>query len=279
MATVASVALTQPSSDPNINESQTFTMGGQVTSANHGGLSYDMHFQWDQGTASWQDIPSSGAALTVSTANPITGITGANEYTITVTGNTAGSYNVRVQTVDNNDGFATDTSATQAVTVNSAPKTASGAMQAGDATLNGLAEVAHAASGTLQADAAVLSGSASTSGSIQASGALQSDPATLNGAALVTHPASGAMQAGDAQLSGLAELVHPASGALQAADATLSGAASVSAPPKTAAGTLQADPSTLTGLATGPAQPVPESLLRDVVEPVYQDVYQEIVRP
>lgn len=119
MATVASVALTQPSSDPNINEAGTFTMGGQITKALHGGIDADMHFQWDQGTATWTDIAGSGGLSTADT-NPIASVGDEAEHTITVTGNTAGSYEVRVQTVDNNDGGALDTSGTQTVTVNAA---------------------------------------------------------------------------------------------------------------------------------------------------------------
>lgn len=117
MAIIASVALTQPTSDPNVTEGNTFTIGGQITKSNHGGLDYNMYAQWDQGTGTWVDIPTTGAALTVS-ASPI----GANiidevEHTATVTGVTAGSYNVRIRTVDNNDTGAEDFSSSQGVTV------------------------------------------------------------------------------------------------------------------------------------------------------------------
>ena len=119
MATVASVALTQPSVDPEINETQTFTQGGQVTKATHGGLDFDMHFQWDQGTSTWTDLTGSGGLSTADT-NPALSLGDENEHTITVTGNTEGSYEVRVQTVDNNEDSALDTSGTQTVTVNPA---------------------------------------------------------------------------------------------------------------------------------------------------------------
>lgn len=122
MATVGSVALTQPSSDPNINVGGSFTQGGQITKADHGGLDYDHHWQWDQGTGSWVDIgTSSSAGLYHAATNPVVNQSDEVEKTLTIFGGAAGSYNVRVQTVDHNDGDNTDTSGTQAVTVNAAP--------------------------------------------------------------------------------------------------------------------------------------------------------------
>ncbi len=118
MATVGSVALTQPSGDPNINEGQTFTHGGQVTGATHGGADYNMHWQWDQGIATWVDIPASGADLTTADTNPQNNLTDELEHTITVTGVNASTSNVRIRTVDNNDSSAEDLSSSQAVTVN-----------------------------------------------------------------------------------------------------------------------------------------------------------------
>ena len=121
--TVDSVSLTQPVSDPNIDEGLTFTMGGQATLVTHGGTDYDLHFQWDQGlgdaAANYVDIPASGAALTTADTNPLLNQSDDVEKTITVTGNTAGDYFIRVRTVDHNDGEAEDISASQAVTVTS----------------------------------------------------------------------------------------------------------------------------------------------------------------
>ena len=123
--TVASVSLTQPVSDPNIDEGLTFTMGGQATTASHGGTDYDLHFQWDQGlgdaAANYVDIPASGAALTTADTNPLLNQSDDVEKTITVTGNTAGNYFIRVRTVDHNDNppDTEDISTSQAVTVTS----------------------------------------------------------------------------------------------------------------------------------------------------------------
>ena len=117
MATVGSVDLTQPASDPNINEAATYAQEGDGTEAALGGLDYDMHFQYDQGTSTWIDIPSSGSELTTADTNPILGHSTKGTTSITVTGVGAGTYSVRIQTVDNNDGGALDTSGTQTVTV------------------------------------------------------------------------------------------------------------------------------------------------------------------
>lgn len=123
MATVVSVALTQPSSDPNINEAQNFTAGLQITKATHGGLDYDPTFQWDQGLgdsdANYIDIPTSGADLTID-AQPAPNQGVETEITATVTGVNEGNYFVRAKTIDNNDSSAVDVSAGQAVTVNAA---------------------------------------------------------------------------------------------------------------------------------------------------------------
>lgn len=120
MATVASVTLTAPSSDPNINEGGTFTMTGDVADANHGGIDYDMHWQYDQGTSTWIDIPTSGSELSVPASNPILGHNVKGTTSKTITGEGAGTYEVRIRTIDNNDGGAEDLSGTQTVTVNAA---------------------------------------------------------------------------------------------------------------------------------------------------------------
>ena len=120
MATVAGVTLTQPASDPGIDESQTYTQEGDVADALHGGMDYDMHFQYDQGIASWIDIPSSGSELTTAATNPILNHSVKGTTAITVTGEGAGVYEVRVRTIDHNAGDGEDLSGTQTVTVNAA---------------------------------------------------------------------------------------------------------------------------------------------------------------
>ncbi len=120
--TVTSVSLTQPTSDPNLNEGQTFTMGGQVTLSNHGGGDYNMIWQWDQGTSTWVNIPSSGAALTTPT-NTLSNLGDELEHTQTITCNTAGTYAVRIRVIDNNNGGAATNSSSQTITVNAVSAT------------------------------------------------------------------------------------------------------------------------------------------------------------
>lgn len=119
MATVSSITISAPTSDPNITEGNNFTFEITVNDASHGAMDYDLHWQWDQGTATWQDIPSSGGLSTADT-NPILNHTVKGATSITVTGNTAGSYNIRGRTIDHNDGDAEDLTSSQAVTVNAA---------------------------------------------------------------------------------------------------------------------------------------------------------------
>jgi len=109
-----------PASDPAINEAATFTMDGTASlSGTHEG-DYDAHHQWDQGLGdsdgNYTDLTGSGNLSTAST-NPEVNIAGTSIASITVTGNTAGTYFVRIQTVDHEDSDNTDTSATQEVTV------------------------------------------------------------------------------------------------------------------------------------------------------------------
>ena len=115
--TVTSIALDLPANDPNIDEAQTFSMDGTVSATGSHVYDFDVHMQWDQGTATWVDLTGSGGLSTADT-NPVNNHANANLTAITVTGNTAGSYSVRIRTIDHNDADAEDLSGTQTVTVN-----------------------------------------------------------------------------------------------------------------------------------------------------------------
>jgi len=116
---VDSVALDNPAADPAIGEGGTFTMDGTATLSSNHNADYDAHYQFDQGTGTWIDIPSSGSQLTMSATNPATSITGTAIATETITAETgsADTYSVRIRTVDHVDGDAEDLSNTQTVTV------------------------------------------------------------------------------------------------------------------------------------------------------------------
>ena len=118
MATVAGVTLDLPSSDPNIDVGATFAMQGDVADVLHGAMDYDMHWQYDQGTSTWIDIPTSGSELSVPASNPILNHDVKGTTSKTITGEGAGVYDVRIRTVDHNDGDNEDLSGTQTVTVN-----------------------------------------------------------------------------------------------------------------------------------------------------------------
>ncbi len=122
MATIASISITQPSGDPNIDEGQTFTFGVTNVAAAHGGMDYDIFFQWDQGLgdspANYVTIPVSGGDLTSPDADLLNQTVKDGEISVIVTGVNAGNYFIRGRTVDHNDTEAEDLTGTQAVTVN-----------------------------------------------------------------------------------------------------------------------------------------------------------------
>jgi len=119
--TVVSVALDNPASDPNIDVGQSFSMDGTATLTGNHSANYDAHHQWDQGTGTWVDIDTTSTkGLYHAGTNPETGITGTAISTLTIYGGAGGSYNVRIRTVDHEDGDNEDLSGTQAVTVNAA---------------------------------------------------------------------------------------------------------------------------------------------------------------
>jgi hypothetical protein len=124
MATVDSVTMTAPSSDPNINVGGSFAMEGNITKALHGALDYDFYWQWDQGIATWVDIGTdTGLGLYHAGTNPLTAQIDEATKSLTIFGGSAGTYSVRCRTVDHNDGDATDDSGTQTVTVSAATGT------------------------------------------------------------------------------------------------------------------------------------------------------------
>ena len=122
-----SLTITDPVSDPNIDEGNSFTFGVTPGFAGGGGVNaYDLDFQWDQGTATWVTIASTGGLSTADT-NPISSTTSTVEVPITVDANTAGSYSIRVVNTSR-----TITSGTQAITV---------ALPAADQTATGAPEI------------------------------------------------------------------------------------------------------------------------------------------
>ena len=120
---LALVTMTEPSSDPDIVEGQTFNMSCYWTRV-YTGSSYpnvDLYFKYDQGTGTWVTISDPGG-LTTSDTNHKTGTTHGETYNITVTGSTAGVYSVRCEAVDTTNGI-TKYSSTQTVTVSIANAT------------------------------------------------------------------------------------------------------------------------------------------------------------
>jgi len=119
MATnIVGVTMPTPAGDPNPAPEGNFVMGGQITTSGGGGWaeSGDMYFQWDQGTATWTDLASTGALNIAAQTNPITGLQTTEEQQITVYNDgTTGTFNIRVKLIE--DDLTEHLSSTQEVTV------------------------------------------------------------------------------------------------------------------------------------------------------------------
>ncbi|MGW8301315.1 MAG: hypothetical protein ACWGNO_04560 [Desulfobacterales bacterium] len=121
---LSGVVLSAPSVDPNIDEGQSFTMTIYGTYSGGGGASaHDMYLEWDQGIDSWQAIPSSGAlnsAQQTSYVGTMTLWDSGNPISITVNGDTAGTYKIRAHGYRGSDFFDPAASPWFTVTVNAA---------------------------------------------------------------------------------------------------------------------------------------------------------------
>lgn len=123
MATnITGVSITRPLTDPNIDPSGDFIIGGQITPSGGGAWaeSGDMYAEWDQGTGSWTTIGSSGALNVAAQTNPVTGLQDANEHTWTVYNDgTEGTFQVRIKLIE--DDLTEYTTAATTVAVLSGP--------------------------------------------------------------------------------------------------------------------------------------------------------------
>ena len=109
---LSTLTITSPADPLNTDSPNSFTF--EVTPGFSGGgiiVAYDLDFQWDQGTASWQTIPATGSLETADT-NPISSTSSDVATSITVDTTAAGSFDIRVVNVSR-----TITSGTQTVNV------------------------------------------------------------------------------------------------------------------------------------------------------------------
>ncbi len=112
---INSATLNAPASDPNINTGDTFTMTG-MTDTDNSASGISMTFEYNfTGQASFIDIPTSAGGLTISVANPQANAQNNTAYSRTITGNTAGTYFVRVKVYNSTTSI---NSTVQKVTVN-----------------------------------------------------------------------------------------------------------------------------------------------------------------
>ena len=78
------IGVTMPT--PGISPNGNFTMGGVISVSGGGGWneSGDMYFEWDQGTATWVSLASTGALNIAAQTNPVLGLQTETEQQITV---------------------------------------------------------------------------------------------------------------------------------------------------------------------------------------------------
>ena len=110
-----SVTLSAPSTDPNVDSGNSFSMTAALTwGGGHGGNeSVDLHFEYSTSPGGpYSDVPASGSELTTANTNPAS-VTGS-PVSITVAGAGAGTYYVRVRGI----GSSSFSSVEQVVTVN-----------------------------------------------------------------------------------------------------------------------------------------------------------------
>ncbi len=123
------VTLTAPTSDPVINEGQTFTLSATYTQVGHGGEEV-VSLNWEFSTSSGGPYSAISGGLSVIT-NPTTGSDSAITHSVTVTGETEGTYFVHIRAVGNSSGFVRE-SGDQEITINAGasttPKTITGSI-------------------------------------------------------------------------------------------------------------------------------------------------------
>ncbi|MFC1843314.1 Ig-like domain-containing protein [Thermodesulfobacteriota bacterium] len=146
--------VTMTTVDPTtIAVSGNFTMGGTMSTTNGANESGNFFFEWDQGTGSWTTIGASGSGeLYTNDTNP-TGLIAATstEQTITVISDgTAGSYQVRITLIEDDNTSYTTTPVTVTVTAggDTTPPTSTITDPTNGATLNSASADPYTITGT-----------------------------------------------------------------------------------------------------------------------------------
>ena len=104
MATnITGLAADRPLVDPDIAVNEDFLLGGHLTTSGSGGWneSAEIYFEWDQGTATWVSLASTGALNIAAQGNPTAVLQDTNEHQVTVySDGTAGSFQVRLKAIE-----------------------------------------------------------------------------------------------------------------------------------------------------------------------------------
>ena len=100
---ITGLAADRPLVDPAIAVDEDFLLGGHLLTAGGGGWneSAEIYFEWDQGTATWTSLSSTGALNIAAQGNPTAVLQDINEHQVTVySDGTAGSFQVRLKAIE-----------------------------------------------------------------------------------------------------------------------------------------------------------------------------------
>jgi hypothetical protein len=179
MTSILTLALTLPSSDPDTEVTDTFTMRLTNTATGHGGDDANsLHFEFSDDDSTWNDMTASGG-LTVTTTNPVTWDSTVLTNDITVTNGVPGTWYVR----GSSTGVTALQTTSQIITVN-VGGTISLTTEDATSSVSGELEAEGSLAETLEDD------TSSVSGELEAEGSLAE---TLDDATLVASGSQAAL--------------------------------------------------------------------------------------
>ena len=116
---ITGLAADRPLVDPAIAVDEDFLLGGHLVTSGGGSWneSAEIYFEWDQGTATWVSLSSTGALNIAAQGNPTAVLQDANEHQVTVySDGTAGSFQVRLKAIEDDTTEYTTTAVDVTVT-------------------------------------------------------------------------------------------------------------------------------------------------------------------
>ena len=118
---LSSVTLSVPAGNISKAVNETFTMTQQFATTGTGGTeAVTLYWQYDQGTGTWIDIPTSGSIGLTADAGEEIGASRITDYSRTITCKSAGAFVIRAKAVGSSTKYSTNT---PVVTISGLPQT------------------------------------------------------------------------------------------------------------------------------------------------------------